>query len=540
MEKGKRRNIFVAATYAATLFLGLILGQNYVDQQGSSPGNSLIPIGLYDNSSKIQQVLDLLVNNYVDSLNMDSLQNGAINHMISHLDPYSSYLLPNASQAQTETLDGTFEGIGLEYYNLNDTLLVVGVMSNGPAEKGGLKVGDKILRIDTTFVSGQNIAVTLVDKLIRGKKGSAVELFVSRASEFTNKPFKITRDQLNVSSIDAAYMIEPTVAYVKIRRFGLKTAEDFKKALIELKKQGATNLILDLRDNGGGYFHVAIRLASEFFDDKKLLVYTQGAHQPKRDYFSEGSGEYNKGKLVVLINDRTASASEVVAGAVQDWDRAAIVGRRSYGKGIVQEQFDFLDGSRINLSIALYYTPLGRSIQRAYKANWSNMYDYPSMYRGLWALDTTYAKGQAFKTMAGRELYSGGGITPDYSVPIDSNAVSMLYQQIVHSNYIEQFVYERFTKKSPAYSIENFIQGYHLPLAEYDDFITFLKERGINVSERKRRDLLGLIQSDIEAIVARYYYGREAYFKVKNRRDPFIEKAMEVLKPNTENLRSAS
>lgn len=531
MEKGKGRNIFVAATYAATLFLGLILGQNYVDQQGSNPSNSLIPIGFSDNSYKIQQVLDLLVNSYVDSLNLDSLQNGAINHMVSHLDPYSSYLLPNASKSQTEILDGTFEGIGLEYFNLNDTLIVVGLMRNGPAEKGGIKVGDRILKIDTTAVSGQNIALQDVDKLIQGKKGSLVNLFVSRNSENGIKTFQLTRDQVSVSSIDVAYMLEPTVGYVKIRRFGLKTAEDFKASLIELKKQGATNLILDLRDNGGGYFHIAIRLANEFFNDKKLLVYTQGAHEERRDYFSEGNGGYAHGKLVVLINNKTASASEVVAGAVQDWDRAAIVGRRSYGKGIVQEQFDFLDGSRINLSIAKYYTPLGRSIQRAYKANWSNMIDYASMYRGLWVLDTTSVQGELFMTLQGRELYSGGGITPDYVVPIDSNSLSLLYQEIVNSNYIEQFVYERFTKKSPAYSIENFIQGYHLPEQEYNDFIAYLNTQGIAVSAKKKKDLLDLIQSDIEAIVARYYFGREAFFKVKNRKDPFVEKALEVLKP---------
>lgn len=531
MEKGTGRNIFVAATYAATLLLGLILGQNYVDQQGSSPGNSLIPIGLSDNSYKVQQVLDLLVNNYVDSLNLDSLENGAINHIVSHLDPYSSYLLPNASKSQSEALDGTFEGIGLEYYNLNDTLLVVGLMRNGPAEKVGIKVGDKILKIDTTVVSGKNVALHIVDKLIRGNKGSTVDLFVVRNSENLIKTFRLTRDQVSVSAIDVAYMLEPTVGYIKIRRFGLKTAEDFKQSLVELKKQGATNLILDLRDNAGGYFHIAIRLANEFFIDKKLLVFTKGAHEDKKEYFSEGNGNYATGKLVVLINGKTASASEVVAGAVQDWDRAAIVGRRSYGKGIVQEQFDFLDGSRINLSIAQYYTPLGRSIQRAYKANWSNMIDYASMYRGLWVLDTAFVQGQLFKTLEGRELYSGGGITPDYLVPIDSNALSMLYQEIVGSNYLEQFVYERFTKKLPAYSVENFIQGYHLPLQEYNDFISFLKTRGILVSSQKKNDLLDLIQSDIEAIVARYYFGREAFFKVKNRTDTFIEKAIEILKP---------
>jgi carboxyl-terminal processing protease len=529
MQKGTRRNIFVAATYAATLLLGLILGQNYADQQGKNPSSSLVPIGFSDNSYKIQQVLDLLSNTYVDSLNLDSLQNGAINHIVSHLDPYSSYLLANESQAQSEALEGTFEGIGLEYFNLNDTLLVVGLITNGPSEKAGLKVGDRIITIDSTQVSGRNIAQKVVDRLIRGKKGSGVKLYVVRDSALMPAPYEVIRDQVSVSSIDVAYLIRPTVGYIKVRRFGLKTAEDFKQAITELKKQGAQNLILDLRDNGGGYFHIAIRLASEFFDEQKVLVYTRGAHENKREYFSDGNGVYAKGKLVVLINEYTASASEIVAGAVQDWDRGTIVGRRSYGKGIVQEQFDFSDGSRVNLSISRYYTPLGRSIQKKYTANWSSMIDYSSMYNGLWVLDTTFAHAQTYRTLAGRELFSGGGINPDVEISIDSNAVSVLYQQIAQSSYLEQFVYERFTKQLPAYSIENFLQGYHLPQQEYIAFLAYLKDRNIVIDDRKGRDLLELIQSDIEAIVGRYYFGREAYFKVKNRYDDYVEQAIRIL-----------
>jgi carboxyl-terminal processing protease len=467
----------------------------------------------------------------MDSLDVDSLQNGAINHIVAHLDPYSSYLLPKETKEQSQALEGTFEGIGLEYFNLHDTLLVVGLLSNGPAEKAGLKVGDRIFQIDTTQVTGRNIARKVVDRLIRGSKGTEVRIRVIREGVLLPHSLKVIRDQVQVSSIDVAYMLQPNIGYIRIRRFGLNTDEDFRMAVLDLKKQGATGLILDLRDNGGGYFHISIRLANEFFADKKLLVYTEGAHEKKREYLSEGNGSYAEGKLVVLINEATASASEIVTGAVQDWDRATVVGRRSFGKGIVQEQFDFADGSRMNLSISRYYTPLGRSIQKKYTANWSNMADYPSMYRGLWALDTTYAHERVFQTSEGRQLFSGGGIRPDVEISIDSNAISMLYREIVESSLIEQFVYERFTKQSPAYSIENFLHGYHLPQQEYEEFIQYITERGINITDRKQRDLLELIQTDIEAIVGRYYFGRGAYFKVKNRTDDYVEKALEILAP---------
>ncbi len=540
MQKGTGRHIFVAATYAATLLLGLILGQNYIDQQGSKPGSSLVPIGLSDNSYKIQQALDLIAHSYMDSLNVDSLQNGAINHIIAHLDPYSSYLLPNDTQAQTEALEGTFEGIGVEYFNLNDTLLVVGLITNGPAEKAGVKVGDRIFQIDSAQVTGKNLTQTVIKKLIRGIKGTNVNLQVIRDGRLVETPIIVVRDQIQVSSIDVSYMIEPTIGYIKIRRFGLKTAQNFKTAISDLKKQGASSLILDLRDNGGGYFHIAIRMANEFFNDKKLLVYTEGAHEQKREYYAEGDGSYAEGKLIVLINEGTASAAEILSGAVQDWDRATIVGRRSFGKGIVQEQFDFADGSRINLSISRYYTPLGRSIQKKYTANWSNMIDYAHMYKGLWALDTTFAHPQVFKTTEGKQLFSGGGITPDVPVSLDSNTLSLLYQEIINSSYLEQFVYERFTRRLPAYSIENFLQGYHLPQQEYDTFIQYLEEKGIVVNERKRKDLLELIQTDIEAIVGRYYFGREAYFKVKNRTDDYVEKALAILSPSPTELSSTN
>src|SRR5690606_27057244 len=293
--------------------------------------------------------------------------------------------MPNKSKTQTEILEGTFEGIGMEYFNLNDTLLIVGLITNGPADKGGFKIGDRILRIGNKNLAGQFVSKEEVETLMRGKKGTAVEMTIERPEVDAPIVLKAVRDQINVSSLDVAYMVEPTVGFIRIRRFSLKTADEFKAAIIELKKQGAKNLILDLRNNGGGYFHIAIRLASELFADQRLIVYTEGAHELREDYLSEGDGGYAQGKLILLVNENTASASEVVAGAVQDWDRGLLIGRRTYGKATVQELFDFSDGSTINLSIAKYYTPLGRSIQRKYKPNWSNMNDFPNMYKGLWS-----------------------------------------------------------------------------------------------------------------------------------------------------------
>lgn len=536
MQKDTKRNIFVAATYAAVLLLGILLGQNYVNEQGSKPGNTLVPIGLSGETWKVQQLLDLVAEAYVDSVDVDSVQNGAINHIISHLDPYSNYLVPNESQRQTEILEGTFEGIGMEYFNLNDTLMIVSLINGGPADKAGFRVGDKLLKIGNDTVAGVYISREHVEKLIRGRRGTSVSVHVKRDGEEIHTPIKVVRDQVTVSSLDVVYMIESGIGYVKVRRFGMNTADEFRQAIIELKKQGAQKLILDLRDNGGGYFHMAIKLASEFFDDRRLIVYTEGAHEERREYFSnsEQGGNFATGELVILVNENTASASEIVAGAIQDWDRGTVIGRRSYGKGIVQEQFDFSDGSTVNLSIARYFTPLGRSIQKKYMPNWSIMDDFNTMYSGLWALDTLYAHGKAFETQAGKQVYSGGGILPDIHVARDSNELSLFYQDLIRYSFIEQFVYTRFTKQAPAYSIENFLQGYHLPDNEYHAFIDFVREEGFVLSDRKKDELRDLIESDIEALVGRFYFGREAYFKVKNRNDNFVEKALEFLRAGSE------
>ncbi|WP_400261769.1 S41 family peptidase [Sphingobacterium sp. SG20118] len=528
MQKSIKRNIFVAATYAGVLLLGLLLGQRYADEQGNKQSISILTGGLTGNSEKVQYMVNLIADNYVDKVNLDTIQDEAIQHIITRLDPFSTYLKPNERLAQSEALEGTFDGIGVEYFNLNDTLLVVGMIAGGPAEKSGMKIGDRLVKIANRNIAGVRVTENVVDKLIRGKKGSIVDIIIKRNNEILTTALKVVRDQVSVSTLDASYMIAPKVAYVKIRRFGHHTADDFKIKLRDLKKSGAEDLILDLRGNGGGYVHTAIEMASMFFKDKRLLMYTEGANELRRDYFSKEPGGFADGRIMVLINEETASASEIVTGALQDLDRGTVVGRRSYGKGLVQEQFDFADGSAVNLTVARYYTPLGRCIQRKYtRANYDQS-NYMTTF-DLWTMETEFSPHDMYTTSKGKMLFGGGGIQPDILIPIDSNEISSKYREIYHSNSIQEFVYDRFTKKLPAYSIENFLSGYNLPDAEFNDFITFLQTKAIAVNKLEADRLHQIIQSDIEALVGRYYFGREAYYKIKNRKDFFIVGALDAL-----------
>ncbi len=531
MQNNTKRNFFVAATYAGVLYVGLLLGQNYADEQGSGQAGSLIPIGLSDNSVKLQYLINLLSANYVDSLSLDTVQDEAIQHVLHRLDPFSNYLKPHEARLQFESLEGTFEGVGLEYFRLRDTFMVVGVIANGPAERAGLKVGDRLLRIGDQDISTPDVSEKDVDRLIRGKKGSSIYIHAQREGKPLNLPFKVTRNHVNISSLDAAYLVAPQMGYVKVRRFGVRTGEEFKNALVSLKKQGAQQLIIDLRENSGGYLHAAIDLLSQFFPAKQLLVYTEGANELRRDYVANEGGVFLDGHITVLINENSASAAEIVAGAIQDLDRGTILGRRSYGKGLVQEQFDFADGSAINLTIARYYTPSGRCIQRKYTRSVFDQNQYSSKF-DLWSLDTSFANVELFKTKLGKTVYGGGGVLPDIILPIDSNELSTRYREIYHSNLIESFVYDRFTKKSPAYSIENFLSGYHLPEKEYQLFLEFLVQHGIPLSKRESLNLHDLIQKDMEALVARFYFGREAFFKVKNRNDKYINRALQISSSN--------
>ncbi|MEC3879994.1 S41 family peptidase [Parapedobacter sp. 10938] len=523
MRKETKRNLLVAATYAAVLFLGLLLGQNFTDENSHTGRNTLLPLRFIDNSGKVQRLIDLIADNYVDSIGTDELQDLAIDEIVAHLDPHSEYLRPNQAFKQHETLEGSFEGIGIEYYILNDTLMTVGLIPGGPAQQAGMRVGDKLLAINGDTIAGNPISERMLEKKIRGRRGTAIEIAIHRNGIDLPLPLKVMRDRVEVSSIDAAYLVDSVTAYIKISRFGARTAEDFEQSLRNLKKRGAQQLILDLRENGGGYFNAATALASHFFNDKQLIVYTEGAHEPRVDYYSSADGLFGDGDLAVLIDESSASASEIVAGAIQDLDRGVIVGRRSYGKALVQEQFGFGDGSALNLTVARYFTPLGRCIQKSYTVTADSLC-HTGQLPLLGNLDTA-----AYTTTSGKLVYGGGGISPDVIVPADSSRASTLYRKIRRASLIENYVYDRLTTSVPTYSVENYLKGYFLPETEYERFLQYIRERGMGYSASEADAARSMVRSDIEALLGRYYFGSEAFFKVKNRSDEVLAQAMLAL-----------
>ncbi len=538
MRPSTKKNLLLAASYAGVLFLGLLFGQRLaVDDAGTGP--SILPLGINDNTGKLQRFMQIVNDRYVEPIGVDTLQDKAISEVLTGLDPHSSYMPPSIAKAVGDDLAGSFDGIGVEYYRLNDTLMITAVTPAGPADKAGVRIGDRMIGIDELPIAGVRMNEREVSAKVRGRRGTSVNLWIHRDGEDLPKPIKVTRDKIVVSSIEAAYIIDTAIAYVKIRRFGAQTVEDFRSNLKRMKQYGVNKLILDLRGNSGGYLRAATALAGEFFKDKKLLVYTQGAHEPRVNYFSNSSGMFPDGKLAVVIDEKSASASEIVAGAVQDLDRGTVVGRRSFGKGLVQQQFNFDDGSAVNLTIARYYTPSGRSIQRSYKEGRDQYFmeilsrykvDESGSSETAILNDTSLFKGLVYRTISGRKVYGGGGIMPDIYVPLDSLGPLSFYQRALGADLINRFVYLNLIRKPPDFSVEHFMEHYELPRGTYDDFVAFARVNGLESDVRQSRASRRMIEANIKAQLARFFFGSEAYFKIINESDHVLARTVEVLK----------
>ena len=519
---------------ALCVVIGILIGTFYANHFS---GNRLNIIN--SGSNRLNNLLHIIDDQYVDAVNLDSLVDKAIPQILSDLDPHSVYISAKDVQQATDDLKGSFSGIGVEFVIREDTIHIQGIIKDGPAERAGLLAGDKIISVDDKPFVGKIVTNEEAMHRLKGKKGTKVKVGVVRYGHKAVKTFTITRDDIPQKSVSAAYMIDDSTGYIKIKNFGENTYPEMLVALAELSQEQFSNLIIDLRDNTGGYLTAATQMINEFLPGNRLIVYTEGRKSPRQEYKSDGRGTYQTIPLVVLINESSASASEIFAGAMQDNDRATIIGRRSFGKGLVQKQIGFNDGSMIRLTVARYYTPSGRCIQKPYQAGDEKGYeeDLVARYKHgeFFSQDSIKHTGPAYHTRNGRVVYGGGGITPDIFVPEDTLGVTSYYRMASMSGLILQYAFV-YTDDNRL-KLNNFTEM--MALAEYldkqnlvDQFATYADKHGLqrrNLMIRKSHHLL-----------QRYLYSRVIYnimdeddwIQYLNLDDNVVKKALEVFRRN--------
>jgi carboxyl-terminal processing protease len=487
---------------------------------------------------KFLRTLNLLKTAYVDSVNIDKVVEYGIKMMLEHLDPHSVYMTPDEVKRANEPLQGNFEGIGIQFQVIRDTVNVISTISGGPSEEAGILAGDKIVEIDGEAFVGSVVTNTSVADKLRGKKGSKVIVGIIRPPLEKILPFEIIRDKIPLYSIDASFMLDDSTGYIKINRFSSTTMDEFDAAIKKLKQQNVKDLILDLRNNSGGLLKTSIDLSDQFIEKDRLIVYTEGLNMSSEKYFSTSKGEFINGRLIVLIDQGSASASEIVSGAIQDWDRGVIVGRRSYGKGLVQKPFNYPDGSAVRLTTARYYTPTGRCIQKPYdddkKKYMKELNDRLESGEMVSMESLSFPDSLMFSTPAGRKVYGGGGIMPDVFVPLDTTRLSDYYVELSRKNIINQFIADYMQKnrrdlKKDFPDIEAFKAAF-LPKAGQlvNEVIAYATEQGIEPAEinSETRNFMGYI---LIGVIARNLFDQEAYFRIVIDIDQEIKRAMQVL-----------
>lgn len=518
----------------AILFFILLLPQSSMAQR--------INLGSDSPMRKLQIAEMAITNLYVDSVDEKKLVEDGIRGMIEKLDPHSSYSTAKETKQMNEPLQGSFEGIGVQFNMVQDTLLVIQPIVNGPSERVGILAGDRIVSVNDTVIAGVKMSKEDIMKRLRGVKGSKVKLGIVRRGIAGTLKFTVIRDKIPVKTLDAAYMIRPQVGYIRIGSFGLTTYNEFMDAVEGLKVLGMKDLILDLQENGGGYLMAAVQIANEFLHHDDLIVYTQGRRVPRQDYRADGKGKLVDGKVLVLINEYTASAAEIVTGAIQDQDRGEVVGRRSFGKGLVQRPIDFADGSMIRLTIAHYYTPSGRCIQKPYKKGEALDYamDIEKRFKHgeLYSADSIhFADSLKYKTLRKQRIvYGGGGIMPDYFVPLDTTLYTQFHRQLAARSYIinanlKYIDNNRKQLKKQFATFSDFNARYEVPQSFVDDVLQMAAKDKIKPKDDKElQATLPQLRRQLKALVARDLWDMSEYFQVINETNPIVEKAVELMK----------
>ena len=525
-----KSNRFMPLRMALCVVVGILIGTFYANHFS---GNRLNIIN--SGSNRLSNLLHIVDDQYVDKVNIDSLVDMAIPQILADLDPHSVYIPAKDAQAVADDLKGSFSGVGIEFTIRKDTIRVQNVVKNGPAQRAGILAGDKIVSVDGKPFVGKMVTQDEAMRRLKGPKDTKVKIGVERYGQKKVKYFTVTRGEIPQRSITATYMLDKNTGYIKIKNFGETTYPELLIALAQLSQEGFSNLVIDLRDNGGGYMNSAVQMANEFLPKNKLIVYMQGRKSPRQDFRSDGHGSYQKIPLVVLINEASASASEIFAGAMQDNDRATIIGRRSFGKGLVQQQLGFPDGSMIRLTIARYYTPSGRCIQKPFKPGDNQDYDNDLLTRyqhgEFFSQDSIKHTGPAYHTSIGRTIYGGGGITPDIFVAEDTLGMTSYYKQAAMSGLILQYAFnytDNNRKKLNTFGSMTEMSKYLVGQNTVEQFAAFADKNGL-----KRRNLMirkshKLLERFINSRIIYNILDEQAWTEYINQDDPTIATALRV------------